>query len=142
MSTIELKKPVPIDVGGHPGKIIWLSPNLSRWMLIEADRILRDKAMRAPGIATEGIGAYVEFDPPVQGTAFLAVVVPIANLTMHQGMNPAEAFLEEVKVRAQDELFHSIAASQRDRHLSGAYDKRLAELDGLAQKLADQLVKE
>jgi hypothetical protein len=126
MSTIELKKPVPIDVGGHPAKIIWLSPTVQT----------------GPIPTTEGVSAWLEFDPPVRGVAGFAVTVPVSYMDTQNGATVPEAFLRIVKIKAQDELFHSIGLAERDRAKREKQEKRLEELQGLAQKLAGLLEKE
>lgn len=60
MSTIELKKPLKIDVGGHPARIIWLAPSLER-RLVSTDH------------PQKRIAAYVEFEPAVEGVEDLWV---------------------------------------------------------------------
>lgn len=124
MSTIELKKPVPIDVGGHPAKIMWLAPTLQ---CLTTDR--------------DGVSAWVEFHPAVDGVAGFAVAVPLANLSMHQGLTASEAFVEEVKLRARDHLTRELVLSQRDRDRREKEQKRLDPLQGMAQRLADELGK-
>ena len=136
MSTIELKKPVPIDVGGHPAKIVWLSPSLGpRQYLSPLLGPMRSLTRKVE----KGINAYVEFDLPVRGHAGFAVFVPLTNLSIYQGMTAHDAFVKEVRIRAHNELVNWLATDEGDRDKQQKDHKELDELQDVAQKLADKL---
>lgn len=123
VSTVELKHPVIITVLGHPAKIMWLSPAVETNPLVHVPSV------------SEGVNAYIELDPPVDGTAGFAVSVSVAtaaNLTATAFVWQIERYATAVLRRILNE--HELTTAKRI-----AREEREAKLQGLADRLAEEL---